>query len=95
MDEIRPLLPDEAWRRIAERVAPLGVETVGRRAALGRTLAEDLPATVDVPATDVSAMDGYAVAGAVRSGDALPVAGTVAAGDPPGATLPPARRCAS
>jgi molybdopterin molybdotransferase len=89
MDEMRPLLPDEAWRRIAERVAPLGVETVGRRAALGRTLAADLPATVDVPATDVSAMDGYAVAGAVRPGDALPVAGTVAAGDPPGATLAP------
>jgi molybdopterin molybdotransferase len=88
MDE-RPLLPDEAWRRIAERVTPLRVETVGRRAGLGRTLAEDLKATVDVPATDVSAMDGYAVAGAVRPGDALPVAGTVAAGDPPGAMLAP------
>jgi molybdopterin molybdotransferase len=88
MDEMRPLLPDEAWRRIAERAAPLAVERVGRRPALGRTLAEELAATVDVPATDVSAMDGYAAAGSLQPGDALPVAGTVAAGDAPGAALP-------
>ncbi len=87
MDETRPLLPDEAWRRIAGRVTPLAVERVGRRAALGRSLAETLAATVDVPATDVSAMDGYAAADEIRPGDALPVAGTVAAGDAPGATL--------
>ena len=44
---------------------------------------------MDVPAADVSAMDGYAVAGAVRPGDPLPVSGTVAAGDPPGFALLP------
>jgi molybdopterin molybdotransferase len=83
------LHPDEAWRKIAERVSPLAAETVARRAAAGRVLAGELAATVDVPAADVSAMDGYAVAGDIRPGEALPVAGTVAAGDPPGFALPP------
>ncbi len=80
--------PDEAWQRIAARVSPLAAETVGRRAAGGRVLASDLAATVDVPAADVSAMDGYALAGEVGPGESRPVAGTVAAGDPPGFPLP-------
>jgi molybdopterin molybdotransferase len=84
-----PIHPDEAWRRIAERVSPLSEERVERRAAVGRVLARALAATVDVPAADVSAMDGYAVAGAVSTAEPLPVAGTVAAGDPPGFALPP------
>ncbi|HEX9942688.1 MAG TPA: gephyrin-like molybdotransferase Glp [Thermoanaerobaculia bacterium] len=85
-----PLHPDEAWQRIAERLAPLPGEMAGRREAAGQVLARDLAATVDVPAADVSAMDGYAVAGEVRPGERQPVAGTVAAGDPPGFALPPA-----
>jgi molybdopterin molybdotransferase len=80
--------PDEAWRRIAARVSPLPPEVVGRRAAAGRVLASPLAATVDVPAGDVSAMDGYALAGEVQPGEARPVAGTIAAGDPPGFQLP-------
>jgi molybdopterin molybdotransferase len=80
--------PDEAWRRIAERVRPLAGESVGRREAAGRVLASPLAATVDVPAADVSAMDGYALAGEVQPEEALPVAGTVFAGDPPGFDLP-------
>ncbi|HEY3585509.1 MAG TPA: hypothetical protein VGK85_00065, partial [Myxococcaceae bacterium] len=60
--------PDEAWRRIAARAAPLAAGTVGRREAAGRVLARALAATVDVPAADVSAMDGYALAGEVGSG---------------------------
>jgi molybdopterin molybdotransferase len=80
--------PDEAWRRIAERVSPLPEETLGRREAAGRVLASGLTATVDVPAADVSAMDGYALAGEVSPREARPVAGTVAAGDPPGFVLP-------
>jgi molybdopterin molybdotransferase len=83
------LHPDEAWRRIAERVPPLAAEMVARRAAVGRVLAGGLAATVDVPGADVSAMDGYAVAGEILPGESLPVAGTVAAGDPPGFALPP------
>ena len=84
-----PIPPDEAWQRIAARLSPLAVESAARRAAAGRVLARDLPATVDVPAADVSAMDGYAVAGEVRPGERRPVAGTIAAGDPPGFELAP------
>lgn len=39
-------------------------ERVAVRASLGRVLAEDVIATIDVPAHDNSAMDGYAVRGA-------------------------------
>lgn len=84
-----PLHPDEAWRRIADRLAPLPEEMTGRREAAGRVLARDLPATVDVPAADVSAMDGYAAAGDIGPGERRPVAGTVSAGDPPGFGLVP------
>ena len=80
---------DEAWQRIACRTAPLGLERVARRAAAGRVLAAPLAATLDVPGADVSAMDGYAVAGEVVAGERRPVAATVAAGDPPGLALPP------
>jgi molybdopterin molybdotransferase len=84
-----PLPPDEAWRRIAARLRPLAAESVERRPAAGRVLAHGLAATVDVPAADVSAMDGYAAAGEVRPGEWRPVAATVAAGDPPGFELVP------
>ena len=84
-----PLHPEEAWRRIEERLTPLPEEPAGRRAAAGRVLARDLPATVDVPAADVSAMDGYAVAGEIGAGARRPVSGTVAAGAPPGFNLVP------
>ncbi|HEY2296005.1 MAG TPA: gephyrin-like molybdotransferase Glp [Thermoanaerobaculia bacterium] len=81
--------PDEAWRRIAERVRPLHGEMVGRREAAGRVLARPLAATVDVPAADVSAMDGYALAGEIQPEETRPVAGTVFAGDRPGFAIPP------
>lgn len=81
------LHPDEAWRRIAEHLTPLPEERLARRSAAGRVLAGPLAATVDVPAADVSAMDGYALAGAVPPGEPRPVSGTVVAGDPPGFEL--------
>jgi molybdenum cofactor synthesis domain-containing protein len=81
--------PDEAWQRIAARLAVLPEESVPRRAALGRALARPLAATVDIPASDVSAMDGFALAGPVAIGEARPVAATIAAGDPPGFELRP------
>jgi molybdopterin molybdotransferase len=84
-----PIHPDEAWRRIAGRVRPLPEERAERRSAGGRVLTRALAATVDVPAADVSAMDGYAVAGEVSTAEPLPVSGTVAAGDPPGFALLP------
>jgi putative molybdopterin biosynthesis protein len=54
---------DEAERRFrsAIRLGPLGDETVEVCRALGRTLAEDVVAAVDVPAFDRSNLDGFAV----------------------------------
>jgi molybdopterin molybdotransferase len=81
--------PQDAWTRLEPHLSPLPAELLGRRATLGRVLAERLHATVDVPPADVSAMDGYALAGAVRAGERRPVTATVAAGDAPGLTLEP------
>ena len=78
--------PDAAWQRLEPFLEPLPGEGLPRRRARGRVLAEGLTATVDVPPADVSAMDGYAAAGD-PAGRSLPVAGTVAAGDAPGAAL--------
>ncbi len=83
------LHPDEAWSRIAARCSPLPEERIARRSALGRVLARPLAASVDVPAADVSAMDGYTAAGPVRAGDRRQVTATIAAGDPPGHELSP------
>lgn len=80
--------PEEGWKRLGEGLEPLPAERLERRAAAGRVLARDLEATVDVPATDVSAMDGYAVGGEIAADDRRRVVGTVAAGDPPGFVLP-------
>ena len=81
--------PEEAWRRIAAQLpafANLPKAQIGRRAALGRTLSAELVAAVDVPAADVSAMDGFAYAGNQVVGTRLAILGTVRAGDPPDRT---------
>lgn len=83
------LHPDEAWQRIAQHCAPFPEVEVERWAGAGLVLARSLAATVDVPANDVSAMDGYALAGAVPPGEPRPVATTLAAGDAPGFVLEP------
>lgn len=83
-----PVSPEEAWRRLAPLARPLPAVTVERARADGRVLARPLAATVDVPAHDVSAMDGFALAGAPPEGAPLPIAGAVMAGDPPGAAVP-------
>jgi molybdopterin molybdotransferase len=85
----RMLPPDQAWQAIAAHLAPTPEESAPRRAAAGRVLARPLTATVDVPATDVSAMDGYVLAGSVPPGERKTVAGTIAAGDRPGFSLSP------
>lgn len=58
---------DEAERRFqaALRLAPLGIETIGLESALGRVIARDAVATIDVPSFDRSNFDGFAV----RAGD--------------------------
>ncbi len=54
---------DEAWRRFDEAIdsRPLGEETVPIGQALGRVLAGDVLAQVDVPSFDRSNLDGFAV----------------------------------
>ncbi|HVS16787.1 MAG TPA: gephyrin-like molybdotransferase Glp [Thermoanaerobaculia bacterium] len=84
------LSPEDAWARIEAHLAPPTAETVPVDGARGRVLAAEVVATLDVPPCDVSAMDGFAIAGAVAAGDELAIAGMVAAGDAPGATLPAA-----
>jgi molybdopterin molybdotransferase len=79
------LSPQDAWNRLEAHLQPCAIELLARRRALGRVLAEPVRATLDVPAADVSAMDGFAVAGA--PGEALPVAGRIVAGDAPGRVL--------
>src|SRR6185503_15792674 len=80
---------EAAWEALLPWLAPLQVERRRRADALGRALAEPLAATVDVPFDDVSAMDGFAIAGEVEAGAALPIAGIIAAGAAPGARLAP------
>jgi len=53
---------DAARAMIFERVMPVaGIERVPLRQSLGRTLAEDTTAPINVPGYDNSAVDGYAV----------------------------------
>ncbi|MEO1334025.1 MAG: hypothetical protein AAFV29_00210, partial [Myxococcota bacterium] len=54
-----PLCEVLDWMRTA--VAPLGVERVSFRDAVGRVLAEDVRARHNVPRFARAAMDGYAV----------------------------------
>jgi putative molybdopterin biosynthesis protein len=68
---------EEARRRFAAAFAPCprGAETVTLAAALGRVLAEDVVAAVDVPGFDRSVVDGFAVRAAdtLRASEAAPV----------------------
>ncbi len=61
---------DEAERRFRAATAggPLSVEVVSLDRALGRVLAEDVRATVDVPSFDRSNVDGYALRAAESYG---------------------------
>src|SRR6516225_8991015 len=58
-----PLLPlTEAERLISERITPIAeIETAALKGALGRILAQDVIAPIDLPPFDNSAVDGYAV----------------------------------
>lgn len=80
---VSPLLsPEEAWRRLEPFLETLDAKTVPRHEALGRVLAAAEAARLDLPAFDVAAMDGYAVAEEPAVGDTLLVTGTQAAGRP-------------
>ena len=51
--------PEEAWSRIAAALVALELESSSRADSVGRVLAGDLRARVDVPAHDVSAIMEY------------------------------------
>lgn len=70
--------------RLVDQLSPiLETESIPLEAALGRYLAEDVRAQVDVPPSDVSLYDGYALAAPVESGSRWPVVGESFAGDAP------------
>ncbi len=73
--------PDEALALIARQevsILPEEPEAVPLARALGRVLARDLPATIDQPPFDKSAMDGFAWGG--TPSDSFRILGTLAAG---------------
>ncbi|AOB27416.1 MULTISPECIES: gephyrin-like molybdotransferase Glp [Bordetella] len=79
-------LPISQAREFIDRLVPRldAVERLPLRSALGRVLAHDIVSTLNVPAHDNSAMDGYAFAGAELAGGAdtpLRVVGSGLAGD--------------
>src|SRR5665213_1747740 len=87
-----PLLPlADMERLIGERVSPVAeTERVPLRGALGRVVATDIKAPVDLPPFDNSAVDGYAVRHADLAADtdtSLKVAGRLTAGKRPDAAL--------
>ncbi|MFV8818483.1 gephyrin-like molybdotransferase Glp [Haliea sp. E17] len=91
MSQLLPI--EDALARILASARPgqPGVEQVPLLQALGRTLADDVAATIDVPLDDNSAMDGYAL----RAGDvpgSLQVSQRIAAGS---VGLPLAPGCAA
>jgi molybdopterin molybdotransferase len=81
-----PLTIDAALETIFQRLAPTDIESVHVGAALGRTIAADVTAAIDLPRWNNASMDGYACRSEdVRSASdeepvTLPVAETIAAG---------------
>jgi molybdopterin molybdotransferase len=62
------LTVEEALEKILAGIGPLPMERVALPLALGRTLAEDIAADIDLPPYDNSAVDGYAVRAQDTSG---------------------------
>jgi molybdopterin molybdotransferase len=76
--------------RLVPRVQ--AVESMALRSALGRVLARDVVSSIDVPAHDNSAMDGYALRGhelAIDGDSVLRIAGTGLAGQSFAGAVPP------
>ncbi len=72
---------EEARQIILRHIAPLPTEELPLLQGLGRVAGEDVYAPWDIPATDNSAMDGYAFSSAAVQGDSLFVSGNVPAGE--------------
>jgi molybdopterin molybdotransferase len=71
---------EETRGRVLTATRPLAPEPVAAADALGRVLAEDVVAGIDLPPFDSSAMDGFAVV--AGPGGELPVVGESRAGTP-------------
>jgi molybdopterin molybdotransferase len=85
------LTKEQALERLLARVEPIGeTESVALAEGLGRVLAEPVVSSIDVPAWDNSAMDGYAVrhADLATSGGRLKVAQRIPAGSTGSALAP-------
>jgi len=81
---------DEALALVLDGLEPLSSEHVSINDAVGRVLAADARAVIDLPPFDRTAMDGYAVRAAdVAPGASLRVLGDLAAGGAEGITLEP------
>jgi len=80
------LTVQEAIERLLERVpAPPGCEEIKLIDGLGRALANDAEALINVPPAANSAMDGYAIriSECTRAPETIPLSQRVAAGHPP------------
>lgn len=75
------LTREDALARVLERARPLEAEEVALSDLLGRVVAEDAKAAVDLPSFPSSAMDGFAVRAADTPGR-LPIVARIAAGVP-------------
>jgi molybdopterin molybdotransferase len=73
---------EQAQDEVRARARPLPLEELELRTAAGRVLGRAIEAARDLPGTDISMMDGYAVR-AEDSATTLRVIAEVAAGDPP------------
>jgi molybdopterin molybdotransferase len=71
---------EEAQQIILRHIVPLPTEELPLLQGLGRAASEDVFAPWDIPATDNSAMDGYAFSFAAVRGDTLVVSGNIPAG---------------
>src|SRR3954468_15394722 len=60
---------EDALRAVRERAAPLPASRCPLAEALGRTLAEDVAADLDLPPFDKALVDGYAVRAADLQGE--------------------------
>lgn len=80
--------PEVAWAKLLPHLNPLAAERQTRQQVAGRRLAAPAVATTDLPPCDLSALDGFALAGAAAEDGWFPIAGTRFAGDPDTAVLP-------
>ncbi|WP_458525675.1 molybdopterin molybdotransferase MoeA [Onishia taeanensis] len=70
---------EDALAALLEGVSPVATESIACESAPGRVLAVDVAARLDVPASDNSAMDGYALR-AADAGQWLPISQRIPAG---------------